>query len=1523
MPWETTALAGHFDPVVPRLASAPLTATALEPIASPSDTDAPQHAFDSLNDSLALVHRIWETTMTFARIRNWAWSTALVLLALTAAANSRALNVTWQGTEGGNWATEANWMNPGSGGLPLGDFAEVAVLNNNATAIVNSAITANGPGGIVLGTAAGDIGKLTIQNGGSLTSKIGSSGIETSNGQLNVGLAGKGQLTVRGGGTLSAVQIISAGQISGGTESTITLGDTSGLTANITATAGATLNRTTRVVGPNVNFTSSGPLSLTSTGTLIADIRHATNHSALKSTASAAAGGTLRPLFTGVTPVLGNTWNLLDAKSVVGTFATIDASGAPALGAGQAYQTRVINGGTQGRLMQLVVEQMITLQVNRSTGALTLRNLGPAVAGANVTMDGYTITSTNGGLSAGPTWSSLTDQLVPGWEELPGAPNALSEINSAGSTVMAGGTTRSLGNPYTQVIPPFRQNPDDITFTYTTPDGVRRGLVEYLGPGMVNNLAVIVDPTTGATTLKNDSPYNVAIEGYSIFSTSGALRPANGQWNSLTDQGTPDWSEASPTANVLSEVAVSGSLTLLANTTKSLGTLFNPSGLKDLTFEFLMLGEPDAVPGVVQYASTTFSADFNDSGTVTGADLTVWRNNFGPANANGDSDGDGDTDGRDFLDWQRQLGSGLATAAAGAVPEPSSTALAMCGAAAAAALRRRRRHPGVAPSEGVANNLEPVGVQRRQNGVRQRSFTMHRLAVLALAAVSGLLLLLGQGSDAAAKNIIWVSDGYDTTVGSGTRTDQGFIDMLTAAGHVVDYKPPTSAATAATGYWSTLDAAKIATLNAADLVIVSRAVNSGGYSAAGEAAQWNGLTVPLMLHTPYVSRSSTWGWINSTTIQEPPEPPVATNPFAPLMEPVLPLSTIFTGVTLTDGKLDAMDPASPDNGASFLGLAVDGLGKVGNGTAHAKVDSAQLAGVGPVANAAWVVTWEPGITFYTGSTQIPAGKRMYFVAGEEGETPPAADQVANPGFTGALNLTTAGQQVYLNAVNLMANAPKLAPGDVNGDGFVNSTDLGIIKTNWRTAATTRFTGDLTGDGFVDLADFRQWKFNTVFTSAVPEPSGLALALAGAAMALARRRKRTHAVHSSSQGALDMNAGLGDSQVGTTRRGRQVRPGKAMAFAFLAAAATVAPMASTARALNVAWVSFHNTNGTASTAAAAAPYNFTEAPDIGYTNLLTAAGHTVTRFVTVNDVNTTGLAAQLNAPGIDIVIIGRSVDSAHYQTDAETLVWNTQVTKPMIVMSAFAARGTRLGLTQNVNDTTPDTTGALQLEAMVPSHPIFAGIALDGSNIMVNNYSVDPTSLPQVNGQFHRGLNTVMHPLNGGGQILARIASAGTFQNGLVIGLIGAGATVQNVNTDPDDVLGAPRMVFYSGTREYSGATSQIAGVMDLDTDGQTLFRNAVTFMGGQKLGDVNGNGVVDINDFNVIRDHFQQSVTSRAQGDLNNDGFVDWIDFRQWKSNRTAVTANSGIVPEPGALTLCVVGLAALARAGRRRAAAA
>ncbi|MBL9165094.1 MAG: lamin tail domain-containing protein [Planctomycetaceae bacterium] len=91
----------------------------------------------------------------------------------------------------------------------------------------------------------------------------------------------------------------------------------------------------------------------------------------------------------------------------------------------------------------------------------------------------------------------------------------------------------------------------------------------------------------------------------------------------------------------------------------------------------------------VEYAA----ADFNHDGFVDGADLTVWRTNFGVVGTataqTGDADGDLDVDGADYLLWQQQFAAAAtASASQAAVPEPSALLL---GVSAFLMTRCRRR----------------------------------------------------------------------------------------------------------------------------------------------------------------------------------------------------------------------------------------------------------------------------------------------------------------------------------------------------------------------------------------------------------------------------------------------------------------------------------------------------------------------------------------------------------------------------------------------------------------------------------------------------------------------------------------------------------------------------------------------------------------------------------------------------------------------------------------------------------------
>jgi hypothetical protein len=87
--------------------------------------------------------------------------------------------------------------------------------------------------------------------------------------------------------------------------------------------------------------------------------------------------------------------------------------------------------------------------------------------------------------------------------------------------------------------------------------------------------------------------------------------------------------------------------------------------------------------------------DYNDDGTVDGADYTVWRNNRGGSDSalNGNGPGTGTVDDDDYTYWRRHYGTGdgggggIGTA----VPEPSSVFLAILAAAAVFGFGRRDR----------------------------------------------------------------------------------------------------------------------------------------------------------------------------------------------------------------------------------------------------------------------------------------------------------------------------------------------------------------------------------------------------------------------------------------------------------------------------------------------------------------------------------------------------------------------------------------------------------------------------------------------------------------------------------------------------------------------------------------------------------------------------------------------------------------------------------------------------------------
>lgn len=335
--------------------------------------------------------------------------------------------------------------------------------------------------------------------------------------------------------------------------------------------------------------------------------------------------------------------------------------------------------------------------------------------------------------------------------------------------------------------------------------------------------------------------------------------------------------------------------------------------------------------------------------------------------------------------------------------------------------------------------------------------------------------------------------------------------------------------------------------------------------------------------------------------------------------------------------------------------------------------------------------------------------------------------------------------------------------------------------------------------------------------------------------------------------------------------------------------------SNATAANIAWFSFHPSDSMPSAGATGA--GATMAPDIGYTSLLASAGHTVTRFVNTAAPN----VADLNS-NFDLVIISRSDPSTDFNPGAPSAAW-ASITKPVMFLHGYALRNSRAGFTTGA--TIPDTAGAIKLTVSNPSHPIFAGIALDANNTTVNDFT---TGLQMFNGATMNGISVNTDPITPGGTILATVSRAGDPANGgMIIGEFPAGTAMSNGTTD---ALAGPRLVFLTGSRE-NGVSAEVTGIYDLSNDGAKMFRNAVTYLtklpepvlpklvvnmvtGAVAIKNTltqpltidyyevsSAAGRLSTTGWNSLSD---QNIGSGPKSDFNKSGSVDGADLSVWKS---------------------------------------
>jgi hypothetical protein len=261
--------------------------------------------------------------------------------------------------------------------------------------------------------------------------------------------------------------------------------------------------------------------------------------------------------------------------------------------------------------------------------------------------------------------------------------------------------------------------------------------------------------------------------------------------------------------------------------------------------------------------------------------------------------------------------------------------------------------------------------------------------------------LLGVPASGSA-HIILVTEGIDWDL-DGLRDDHALETFLISEGHRVDVRPD---------YWKVLTPDKIAELNAADLIVVSRLTWSSYYDDGNETTQWNSLTTPLLLMNSHFARNTRWKWVDSGTPAETPYiDAVAVEPQHPVFRGVLLTAYDPTHPDVPAHVVQVVDPLVGTGLTSFIGTT-----DMGNGQLIAKPVGFEMG---------WIAEWDVGVEFFERAGQYAGAKRMLFCAGTQ-EIQYYDDDIQEVMTTaqGELNLTAEGLQMFRNAIDyLLLPAP--------------------------------------------------------------------------------------------------------------------------------------------------------------------------------------------------------------------------------------------------------------------------------------------------------------------------------------------------------------------------------------------------------------------------------------------------------------------------------------------------------------------
>jgi hypothetical protein len=134
-------------------------------------------------------------------------------------------------------------------------------------------------------------------------------------------------------------------------------------------------------------------------------------------------------------------------------------------------------------------------------------------------------------------------------------------------------------------------------------------------------------------------------------------------------------------------------------------------------------------------------------------------------------------------------------------------------------------------------------------------------------------------------------------------------------------------------------------------------------------------------------------------------------------------------------------------------------------------------------------------------------------------------------------------------------------------------------------------------------------------------------------------------------------------------------------------------------------------------------------------------------------------------------------------------------------------------------------------------------------------------------------------------------------------IVNGGTPIAN-QTFQDTDLGSAGFVDYSVTGKATDNGPLLIS-LNYSGDGAILLTNVRLTQAAPLIpGDINGDGLVDVADYNIWAANVGATGATWAQGDLNGDGLVDVADYNIWAAN----VGKTSATPEPISMIILAIG---------------